>query len=176
MYKQVLFLLAGGLCALPSFGADFPPDAAVDMRTPNKTLVPKVVPNSGRLEWVPHSRDLTPWVTLSHADTRDAVKPKQSTLTLPLNGDGKRGREIAMATTRGNCAACHQLPGDDWPGTVGNSLLQYKKYEYTAERIYQQIYDARVINPTSVMPPYGSHNLLSDQELRDLVAYLQSIE
>jgi sulfur oxidation c-type cytochrome SoxX len=176
MYKRVAILLGGMLCALPLFAADPPPDAAVDMNTPNKTLVPKVVPNSGRLEWVPHDRDLTRWTTLSHADKRDASRPRTAVPSLPLNGDSARGREIAMSPARGNCVTCHRLPGDDWPGTVGNSLLQYKKYEYTAERIYQQIYDPRVFNPTSVMPPYGSHNLLKEQEIRDLVAYLQSIE
>ncbi len=176
MYKQMFILVGVCLATAPLCAADLPPDAAVDLKSPNKTLVPKVVPNSGRLEWVPHDRDLTPWVTLSHADKRAAIWPKKVALTLPLNGDITRGREIATASARGNCVTCHQLPGDDWPGTVGNSLLQYKKYEYTADRIYQQIYDARIFNPTSVMPPFGSHNLLSDQEIRDLVAYLQSIE
>lgn len=176
MYKRVCILLGASLSALGAIAADLPSDAAVDTKAPLKTLVPKVVPNSGKLEWVPHDRDLTPWVTLSHADKRDAVRPRKTTLTLPLNGDPKRGREIAMTPKLGNCVACHRLPGDEWPGTVGNSLLQYKKYGYTADRIYQQIYDARLFNPQSVMPPFGSHNLLGDQDIRDLVAYLQSIE
>jgi sulfur-oxidizing protein SoxX len=176
MYKPMLLLVAASLLLSAAGAADLPPDAAINPNSPNKTLVPKVVPNSGRLEWVPHDRDLTPWVTLSHADTRAAVRPKAVSLSLPLNGDSARGKIIAMTPTRGNCVTCHQLPGDGWPGTVGNSLLQYKKYQYTADRIYQQIYDARIFNPASVMPPFGSHNLLSDQEIRDLVAYLQSIE
>lgn len=176
MHKQALMPLWVALFGANALAAELPPDAAVDPATPNKTLVPRVVPNSGKLEWVPHDRDLTPWVTLSHADKRDAVRPRKATLTLPLNGDIARGKEIAMSQKRGNCVTCHRLPGDDWPGTVGNSLLQYKKYEYTADRIYQQIYDPRIFNPTSVMPPFGSHNLLTDQEIRDLVAFLQSIE
>lgn len=176
MNKPMLVFLASCLSLTQAGAASLPPDAAIDPNLPNKTLVPKVVPNSGRLEWLPHNRDLTPWVTLSHADKRAAVRPKAVTLSLPLNGDRLRGKEIALSPQRGNCVTCHHLPGDDWPGTVGNSLLQYKKYEYTADRIYQQIYDARIFNPASVMPPFGSHNLLSDQEIRDLVAYLQSIE
>jgi sulfur oxidation c-type cytochrome SoxX len=176
MYKQALMLLGVVVFGAPAVAADLPPDAAVDPGTPNKTVVPKVVPNSGKLEWVPYDRDLTPWITLSHADKRDAVRPRKVTLTLPLNGDPARGKEIAMSPKRGNCVTCHRLPGDQWPGTVGSSLLQYKKYEYTADRIYQQIYDPRVFNPYSVMPPFGSHNLLGDQEIRDLVAFLQSIE
>jgi sulfur oxidation c-type cytochrome SoxX len=176
MYKQLLALLGGVLSMASLSAAGLPADAAFDLSKPNKTLVPKVVPNSGRLEWVSHDRDLTPWVTLSHADKRDALRPKKATLTLPFNGDAKRGKEIAMSKTLGNCATCHQLPGDEWPGTVGNSLLHYKKYGYPNDRVYQQIYDARIFNPSSVMPPFGTHNLLGEQDIRDLVAYIQSIE
>jgi sulfur oxidation c-type cytochrome SoxX len=176
MYKPMLVFLAAWVSLTQAGAAGLPPDAAIDPSTPNKTMAPKVVPNSGRLEWQPYNRDLSPWVTLSHADKRPAVRPKAVTLSLPLNGDSLRGKEIAMSPTRGNCVTCHQLPGDDWPGTVGNSLLHYKNYGYSADRIYQQIYDSRIFNPASVMPPFGSHNLLSDQEIRDLVAYLQSIE
>jgi sulfur oxidation c-type cytochrome SoxX len=176
MRKRIFMLLGMLVCAAPLAAADLPSDLAIDLKSPNKTLVPKVVPNSGRLEWVPHDRDLTQWISLSHGDKRDASRPKQSTLTLPLNGDIQRGKTIAMSQKLGNCVACHRLPGDDWPGTVGSSLLQYKKYEYTADRIYQQIYDPRIFNPTSVMPPFGTNNLLSDQDIRDLVAFLQSIE
>jgi sulfur-oxidizing protein SoxX len=176
MYKRVFILISACLCATRLGAVELPADAAIDSKAPNKTLVPKVVPNSGKLEWVPHDRDLTPWVTLSYADKRDAVRPRKVNLSLPLNGDAKRGRDIAMSPKQGNCVACHRLPGDDWPGTVGNSLLQYKKYEYTADRIYQQIFDPRIFNPYSVMPPFGSNNLLNDQDIRDLVAYLQSIE
>jgi sulfur oxidation c-type cytochrome SoxX len=113
---------------------------------------------------------------LSHADKRDAIRPTKATLRGPLNGNPKRGKEIAMSKSDRNCATCHQLPGDEWPGTVGNSLLHYKTRGYTDDRVYQQLYDARKFNPNSIMPPFGSHNLLSDQDLRDIVAYLQSIE
>lgn len=176
MYRQILILVGAWLAVAPIGAADLPADAAIDTNAPNRTLVPKVVPNSGRLEWLPHDRDLTAWVTLSHLDKRASVRPRKSTLSLPLAGDVQRGREIAVSPQRGNCVACHKLPGDDWPGTVGNSLLRYKHYEYTADRIYQQIYDPRIFNPSSVMPPFGSHNLLAEQDIRDLVAYLQSIE
>ncbi len=176
MWKPMMALLGLCLCVGRASAADLPSDAAIDPATPHRTLVPRVVPNSGKLEWLPHDRDLTPWVTLSHADRRAANRPARSVLTLPLNGEVARGRDIAMSAQRGNCVACHQLPGDAWPGTVGSSLLQYKKYEYTADRIYQQIYDPRIFNPASVMPPFGRNGLLSDQDIRDLVAFLQSIE
>ena len=180
MRNPLLCLLSCLALVTPVLAADMPDglpaDAMIDAHTPNKTLMPRVVPNSGLLEWVPFQRDLTPWVTLSHLDRRDAVRPKQTVLVEPLAGDPKRGRDIALGKSRGNCVACHQLPDDEWPGTVGNSLLHYQRYGYKDAQIYQQIFDARIFNPHTVMPPYGSNNLLSEQDIRDLVAYLQSIE
>lgn len=166
-----------GLClALPALAADLPPDAAVNMAAPTKTLEPRVVVNSGRLEWQPFKRDLTAWPSMSHEDKRATVKPRRVKLSLPLNGDPARGREIAMDPSKGYCVVCHQLPGESWPGTVGSPLLKFSQYQYPDSAIYQQIFDARIINPNSVMPPYGANNILSDQEIRDLVAYLQSIK
>ena len=150
--------------------ASLPPmDASINPALPNKTLVPKVVVNSGRLEWVEHIRDLTPWVTLSSLDKRSGSRPKKVTLTQPLNGDVVRGKQLASE----RCMVCHQLPGDDWPGTLGAPLMRYGLYRHDDADVYQQIYDARIFNPDTVMPPYGTHGLLSEQDIRDLVAYLQ---
>lgn len=152
-----------------------PPDAAVDMASPHKTLKPVVRANSGRLEWIAHERDLTPWLTLSRLDRRETPRPRKVELIGPLAGDAERGRAIAFSA-RGNCLNCHALPGDDWPGTFGSSLVGYGRHGYRDADVYQQIFDARIINPYSVMPPYGTFGLLSEQDIRDLVAYLQSLK
>lgn len=171
-------LVVGCLCLalLPAWADDLPSDAAVDPSAPVKTLAPKVVVNSGRLEWEPYKRDLTAWPSLSHQDRRPTPAPQTAQFREPLNGDAARGREIAMTPSKGNCIACHILPGEDWPGSVGHLLLHYKKKGYSNAHVYQQIYDRRVVNPNTVMPPFGSFGLLGDQEIRDLVAYLQSLD
>jgi sulfur-oxidizing protein SoxX len=165
------------LClALPGLAAGLPEDAAVDPAAPIKTLTPRVVVNSGRLEWEPHSRDLSGWTTLSHLDRRSTIRPQQAAYREPLNGDAARGRAIAMDPARGNCIACHALPGEDWPGSVGLLLLGYKRQGHGNAYVYQQIYDRRVANPRTVMPPFGAFGVLSDQDIRDLVAYVQSLD
>ena len=68
------------------------------------------------------------------------------------------------------------MPGEDWPGTVGLNLSNFKQRKYADEAVFQLLFDARVINAQTVMPPYGTNNILTEQEIRDLVAYLQSIE
>jgi len=171
-------ILAGLAVALvlPVWAQGLPRDAAVNAAAPNKTLEPKVVPNSGRLEWVPHAQDLTPWPTLSYEDRRPAPKPRKARLSGPLAGDVARGRDIAVRSDKGYCIVCHQLPGEEWPGTVGLDLRGFKQRQYADAAVYQQIFDARVNNAHTVMPPYGTNNILGEQEMRDLVAYLQSIE
>lgn len=160
----------------PVFSTGLPADFAVDPAVVNMTVEPKVVVNSGKLEWQPFSRDLTPWLSLSHHDKRPTPKPRRVTLDEPLNGDPVRGRELAMTRDKGYCIVCHELPGEAWPGTIGANLLQFKKHNYPNELVFQQIFDARVFNPISVMPPYGTFGILNEQEIRDLVAYLQSLD
>jgi sulfur oxidation c-type cytochrome SoxX len=162
--------------AQSSSGTGLPADWAVNPVEVNMTVEPKVLVNSGRLEWVPFKRDLTRWPSLSYDDKRPTPKARKVGLTEPLNGDPARGRELALARDKGYCIVCHELPGEPWSGSVGALLLGFKKHNYPNELVFQQIFDARAFNPNSVMPPYGTFGLLNEQEIRDLVAYLQSLD
>jgi sulfur oxidation c-type cytochrome SoxX len=165
-----LLLILAALLAPVAWCADpLPPDASV---SGGKTMVAKVIVNSGRLEWVPHKRDLTPWLTLSYQDRRATPEPARFAMKSPLNGDVARGKALAWEW----CVTCHTLPGDEWPGSVGSSMLHYKNFKHPDALVFQQIYDSRVYNPTTVMPPFGRLGLLNEQNIGDLVAYLQSLE
>jgi sulfur oxidation c-type cytochrome SoxX len=155
--------------------SDLPADFAVNPAAVNMTMEPRVVVNSGRLEWTPFKLDLTLWPSLSYDDKRPTPKPRKVKLEEPLNGDPARGRELALARDKGYCIVCHELPGEAWPGTVGARLLNFKQQKYPNELVFQQIFDSRAFNPNSVMPPFGTFGILSEQEIRDLVAYLQSL-
>lgn len=172
---MVIVCLSAVLSASAS-GGELASDLAVSPSAVNMTLEPKVVVNSGRLEWVPFRRDLTLWPSLSHEDKRPTPKPRKVTLEEPLNGDPVRGRELALARDKGYCIVCHEIPGEVWPGTVGAKVLNFKQHHYPNELVFQQIFDARAFNPNSVMPPYGTFGILNEQEIRDLVAYLQSLD
>jgi len=169
-------IIATLLLSSSAFSSDYPADFAVNPAAVNMTVEPKVVVNSGKLEWVPFARDLTPWLSLSHNDKRPTPKPRQVKLDEPLNGDPVRGRELALARDKGYCIVCHELPGEAWAGSIGALLLQFKKHKYPNELVFQQIFDSRVFNPISIMPPYGTFGILNEQEIRDLVAYLQSLD
>ncbi len=148
----------------------------VDPMRSIKTLAPKVVVDSGQLHWVPHFIDFSQWPTLCKDETRTIPSPQMAHYVAPLRGDAARGRVIAMDPWRGNCVTCHEIPGEEWPGTFGASLHHYKQRRHTDANLYQQIFDVRITAPRAVMPPFGPLGILSDQEIRDLVAYLQSLE
>ncbi|MCP5279489.1 MAG: sulfur oxidation c-type cytochrome SoxX [Thiobacillus sp.] len=170
-------LMPGGLAiflamhAGAGLAADPPADASFSPRATHRTLEPRVVVNSGRLDWVAHPRDLTPWVTLSPLDDRSASRARKVKYHAPLNGDPTRGKHLAGEW----CAVCHVFPGDDWPGSPGTPLTHYGRFRYEDAKVFQQIFDARVYNPSTIMPPFGTHGLLPQQDIRDLVAYLQSL-
>lgn len=169
-----------GLVALPWVGAalaqDLPKDVLVNTKTPSKTVWHYPKADSAVPEERAHRRDLSKWTTLSYEDTRPTPAPQRVSLQGELKGDAERGKKIAMNTQQGNCWACHALPGDAQPGTAGPSLLAFAKRNYSNEKVYQQVFDARIQNPYTFMPPYGSFSTLGDQDIRDIVAYLQSIQ
>ena len=116
----------------------------------------------------------------SNASTaRSPAAPKAPRkLAGPLNGDAAKGAELTVAG-RGaaNCLACHVVGdrGTNLPGNVGPDLSEVAKRGHSDEYLYNYIYDARVYNAATVMPPWGTHGVLKDEEIRHIVAYLKTL-
>ena len=77
----------------------------------------------------------------------------------------------------GNCFACHQLdPKEVSYGTLGPSLTAYgKDRKYDPEAIkaaYIKIYNSQAAFACSNMPRFGVKQVLSEQQIKDVVAYL----
>ena len=101
-------------------------------------------------------------------------RPVVKALDGPLNGNARRGAQIAFARDRGNCLACHVMAGGTQPGTRGPDLSQYGRAGHGDAETYAAVYDMRTRIADTLMPPFGTNEILSDQELRDVVAYLQA--
>ena len=101
-------------------------------------------------------------------------RPVARTLEGALNGNADRGRQIAAARNRGNCLACHAMKGGMQPGTRGPDLSTYGSAGRTDAEAYAAVYDMRSRIADTLMPPFGTNQILSDQEIRDVVAYLQA--
>jgi sulfur-oxidizing protein SoxX len=100
-------------------------------------------------------------VNLSAADT-----PK---------GDIAAGKAVAMDRSKGNCIACHMIPGGDSPGAIGPALVAMQARYPSKDALAKQIWDATVRNPEAVMPPFGKNEILTEKEFNDVVEYIWSL-
>lgn len=101
-------------------------------------------------------------------------RPVQKVLDGQLNGNAAKGKQIAQARNRGNCLACHVMPGGSQPGSRGPDLSHFGSTGRSAAETYAMVWDMRTVNPETLMPPFGTNEILTDQELRDVVAFLLS--
>ena len=101
-------------------------------------------------------------------------KPVAKPLEGPLAGDAARGMRIAHARDKGNCLACHVMKGGTQPGSRGPDLSHYGSTGRSDAETFTAVYDMRTRIPDTLMPPFGTNGILDDQELRDVVAYLQA--
>ena len=85
------------------------------------------------------------------------------------------GRAIAADRNRGNCYSCHQAEGAELAGNVGPPLMVMKVRYPDRQALYEQIADPRIRNPETVMPPYGAHGILTEDELNRVVDYVLSL-
>ncbi len=101
-------------------------------------------------------------------------KPVAKSLEGPLAGDAARGMRIAHARDKGNCLACHVMKGGTQPGSRGPDLSHYGSMGRSDADTFAAVYDMRARTPETLMPPFGTNGVLDDQEIRDVVAYLQA--
>lgn len=108
-------------------------------------------------------------------------------------GDWKAGEKLAQSgkgfqfndkegsTAGGNCYACHQLaPQELAYGNIGPSLYQYGKLRGDSEEImkytWAKIWNSHAYNACSNMPRFGAEGILTDTQLKDVMALLMSPE
>jgi sulfur-oxidizing protein SoxX len=84
------------------------------------------------------------------------------------------GKKIAFDRNTGNCLACHHIDGGEAPGTIGPPLIAMNVRFPSKDKLRAQIWDATVANPESPMPPFGSHQILTDREVDQVVEFIWS--
>ncbi len=92
-------------------------------------------------------------------------------------GNAAAGKKVVDTKKLGNCAACHVVPGMEFPGDIGPNLITAMR-NYTAadkDLLRQRIWDERKFNPDTIMPPFGANKILTSQQIDDVVAYLLSL-
>jgi len=88
------------------------------------------------------------------------------------------GREIAHSQEKGNCLACHQMPRDPRAETLANlgpRLEDVRRRFPSREELRQRVWDAARFNADTLMPPYGRHRILTEEEIDLVVDYIQEL-
>jgi L-cysteine S-thiosulfotransferase len=99
-------------------------------------------------------------------------------------GDPAQGFRI-MLGNQGNCVACHALPGQqDIPSNFAPTLDKVG-LRHDAATLRQWVADARILNPGTLMPPFGTtagtklairpQGMLTPEQLDHVVAALVTL-
>jgi sulfur-oxidizing protein SoxX len=87
----------------------------------------------------------------------------------------EEGKKVAEDRTKGNCLACHVMAGGNQPGNIGPTLVAMKVRFPDKAVLRAQIWDATKQNPNSMMPPFGRHKVLTEDEVDKVVEYIYTL-
>ena len=125
------------------------------------------------------TRDESKFNTLAHLASPPAPKEPRK-LPAGITGNAANGAKLVANRKRGgSCLACHIMGpagGANLPGNVGPDLSEIGNFGLSDEQLFNYVYDPRVYNADTVMPPWGSHGLFNDQEIMDIVAFLKTLK
>ncbi len=120
-------------------------------------------------------------------------KEQLATIKYPADGkylgDWKSGEKIAQSGRGGqynddpkqpsgaNCYACHQLTKEEVSyGTIGPSLYHFAKLRGYGPDIqkyaWNKVYNSHAFSACSSMPRFGYRGILTEQQIKDVVALL----
>ena len=93
------------------------------------------------------------------------------------SGRGMTFTDKAGSENGGSCYNCHQLAASEISyGTLGPSLLRFGKVRGNTPEmqkyVYGKIYNSKAYNACSQMPRLGYSGTLTQQQIKDLAAYL----
>ncbi len=85
-----------------------------------------------------------------------------------------QGGCVVLERTKGNCMACHAIAGT-LSGNIAPPLVAMKQRFPDKAKLRDMISDARKFNPKTVMPPFGPHEILSQDEIDKVVAFVLTL-
>lgn len=90
---------------------------------------------------------------------------------------GMSGQALAFSNKKGNCLACHAMPGTkgEMAGSIAPPLIAMKLRWPDRAKLRAQIWDATVANPQTSMPPMGKHKILTENEIDQIVDFIYTL-
>ncbi|MDE2120591.1 MAG: sulfur oxidation c-type cytochrome SoxX [Betaproteobacteria bacterium] len=98
-------------------------------------------------------------------------------LKIAEDGKGMQWSDKPTSPNGGNCLACHKMIANDpSQGNIGPELYHYAKLRGDSEAVlkytWARIYNSGAFNACSYMPPFGAHKILTQQQMKDVMALL----
>ena len=87
----------------------------------------------------------------------------------------EKGKKVAVDRRKGNCLACHVMDDGAQPGNIGPPLVAMKARFPDKGELRDQIWDATKKNPHSMMPPFGKHGVLTEEEVDVVTEYIHTL-
>jgi len=177
MMKPAFSIALGALLAL----AIVPTSAVAQTKRPAALASGDAAPTPWK-RYTTAGRRATPaaFNTLANPHASPAAPKEPRKLDGPLAGDAENGAKLVADRTRGgSCLACHimgQAGNADLPGNVGPDLSEIGNAGREDEWLWNYVNDARVYNPATIMPPWGTHQLFNATEIGDIVAFLKTLK
>ena len=96
---------------------------------------------------------------------------------IAISGRGLTWNDKADAANGGGCYNCHQMSHNEISyGTIGPSLLNYGKLRGNSSDMLKytwgKIWNAKAYNACSNMPRNGDAEILTERQIKDVMAYL----
>lgn len=85
-----------------------------------------------------------------------------------------KGGCVVLDRRKGNCMACHQMAGVP-SGNVAPPLVAMQARFPDKAKLRAQIEDATKFNPQSVMPPFGRHEILTKEEIDQVLEFVLTL-
>jgi L-cysteine S-thiosulfotransferase len=85
------------------------------------------------------------------------------------------GEKLAFDRGKGNCLTCHDIKGGDLAGTIGPALKDIKSKYPDRNDLVAIVTDETKRNPSTMMPPFGRNRILTEQEINEIVDFLQTL-
>ncbi len=101
--------------------------------------------------------------------TATAAEPSASTL--------EEGKKLTFSRSKGNCLACHAIKGGSMPGNIGPALIAMKLRFPDKQKLLDKIWgtpESQTV-PNSMMPPFGKHGILTDDEISKITDFIYTL-
>ena len=191
--KKLTFIAAGLLCASASAWADKDQLHADFKAMLDQSFKTTGIAGKHRIYQLDFqkacSQDKPPAKAVMQKIEADQLKTIRYPADGKYFGDWKEGEKIAVNgrgltwtdktphNNGGGCYNCHQLSHHEISyGTIGPSLLEYGKIRGNSDDVVRytwgKIYNAKAFNACSHMPRNGDAEILTEKQIKDLMAFL----